>query len=117
MTTLKEKLAKLPAARRKKIAARADELALEEITLGGARKATRKTQVAVAAKLKVGQDSVSRLEKRSDMLVSTLREYVAALGGRVRLVVEFEGQPPLELNEIGKPKPAAAGRKSRTRAA
>ena len=105
MTTLRQKLASLPAARQKKIAARAEELALQETTLGEARKSTRKTQSVIAGRLKIGQDSVSRLKKRSDMLVSTLREYVAALGGRVRLVVEFEGQPPMELEKIGKPAP------------
>jgi transcriptional regulator with XRE-family HTH domain len=112
MTTLKQKLAGLPAARRKKIAARAAELALEETTLREARTTLRKTQQDVAKKLKVGQDSVSRLERRGDMLVSTLREYVAALGGRVRVVVEFEGHAPVELDRIGKPASKAARAKS-----
>lgn len=94
-------MAKLPAKRRAKILARADELILEETTLQQARQARGKTQTAVADSLEIGQDSVSRIEKRGDMLVSTLRDYVAAIGGKVRLVIEFEDQPPVELISLG----------------
>ena len=45
----------------------------------------QKTQADLAATLHIGQDSVSRLEKRSDMLLSTLRSYVEAMGGRLEL--------------------------------
>ena len=107
MTTLSELMAKLPAKRRAKILARADELILEEMTLQQARQARGKTQTAVADSLEIGQDSVSRIEKRGDMLVSTLRDYVAAIGGKVRLVIEFEGQPPLELISLGAKRAAA----------
>jgi len=101
MTTLSELMAKLPAKRRAKILARADELILAETTLQQARQARGKTQTAVADSLKIGQDSVSRIEKRGDMLVSTLRDYVAAIGGKVRVVIEFEDQPPVELISLG----------------
>ena len=43
----------------------------------------------------VGQESVSRMEKRSDLLLSTLRGYVRAMGGELRLVAEFPGRPPV----------------------
>ena len=110
MTTLSELMAKLPAKRRAKILARADELILEETTLQQARQARGKTQTAVADSLKIGQDSVSRIEKRGDMLVSTLRDYVAAIGGKVRVVIEFEDQPPVELIALGaKPAPTSKG--------
>jgi len=85
-------------------------LILEETTLQQARQARGKTQTAVADSLKIGQDSVSRIEKRGDMLVSTLRDYVAAIGGKVRVVIEFEDQPPVELISLGaKRTPAAQG--------
>ena len=87
---------------------RADALVLEEMTLRDAREAISKTQAGVAKRLGIGPDSVSRLEKRGDMLVSTLRDYVAAIGGTVRLVVEFKGQPPVELKKIGKVRPKNA---------
>ena len=101
-------MAKLPAKRRAKILARADELILEETTLQQARQARGKTQTAVADSLKIGQDSVSRIEKRGDMLVSTLRDYVAAIGGKVRVVIEFEDQPPVELISLGAKRTHAA---------
>src|SRR4051812_15672042 len=102
MTTLREKIASMPASQQAKIAARAKSLILEEMTLRDARKRTRKTQDTVAKRLGVGQDSISRLEKRGDMLVSTLREYVSAIGGKVRLVVEIKGEAPVELKKIGR---------------
>jgi transcriptional regulator with XRE-family HTH domain len=47
------------------------------------------TQEEVAARLQISQSNVSRLEKRRDMLVSTLREVVGAFGGELHLVAEF----------------------------
>jgi transcriptional regulator with XRE-family HTH domain len=101
MTTLREKLAGLSPERQARIRARTDALALEESTLSGARKRANVTQVGVAKRLGIGQDSVSRLEARKDMLVSTLRHYVAALGGTVRVIVEWDGQPAVELKALG----------------
>ncbi len=99
--TLDQVLAKLPAARRAKIEARVVEIIAEEKSLQDLRKAMNKTQIAMARKLKVGQDSISRLEHRADMLLSTLGEYVEALGGRLHLVVEFPDRPPVRLPELG----------------
>ncbi|MBK5956690.1 transcriptional regulator [Rhodoplanes elegans] len=101
MTTLEQKIASLPKARQAKIKARADALVAEEMALRELREAHAKTQAKVARTLGIGQDSVSRLEQRSDMLISTLRDYVAAIGGTMRLVVEFKGRPPVELNGFG----------------
>jgi len=101
MTTLRDKMARLPARRRARIKARAQKLIAEETSLQALRKAHQKTQEKVATTLGIGQDSVSRLEQRSDMLLSTLREYVAAIGGSVRLLVEFKGKPAIELKGLG----------------
>jgi transcriptional regulator with XRE-family HTH domain len=111
MTTLRDKMAQLPARRRVRVEARAQELIAEETSLQALRKAHRKTQDKVAAELGIGQDSVSRLEQRSDMLLSTLREYVAAIGGRVRLLVEFKGKPSIELKGLGTLDAGAPGRR------
>lgn len=81
MTTLQEKMAALPASRRARVMTRTAQLVDEENALRQLREAHQKTQSKVAKKLGIGQDSVSRLEKRSDMVISTLRDYVAALGG------------------------------------
>jgi transcriptional regulator with XRE-family HTH domain len=101
MTTLRDKMGELPAPRRARIKVRARELIAEETSLQALRKAHQKTQEKVASTLGIGQDSVSRLEQRSDMLLSTLREYVAAIGGSVRLLVEFKGKPAIELKGLG----------------
>ena len=95
--TLVQVFAKLPKARRAKIEARVAELIAEEKSLHDLRKAMNKTQVAIAAKLRMGQDSVSRLEHRTDMLLSTLGDYVKAMGGELHLVVEFPDRPPVRL--------------------
>ena len=118
MTTLREKMAQLPARRRARVEARAQELIAEETSLRALRRAHRKTQEKVAAELGIRQDSVSRLEQRSDMLLSTLREYVAAIGGSVRLLVEFKGQPAIELKGLGAIAPSGTvrGRKVGRRA-
>ncbi len=113
MTTLQEKLAALPASRRARVMARTAQLVDEESALRQLREAHQKTQARVAKKLGIGQDSVSRLEKRSDMLISTLCDYVAALGGRMRLVVEFDDQPPIELQSLGVLKRQAASVRQR----
>ena len=57
---------KLPEDERAKIEARAQELIAEEMSLRNLRKAIGKTQQAVAKRLKVGQDAVSKIETRSD---------------------------------------------------
>ncbi len=78
---LKDIMDKLPAHRRRKVEERARALIAEEMTLRDLRKARAQTQKSMAKKLKIGQDGVSRLEQRSDLLLSTLRDYVSALGG------------------------------------
>jgi len=43
----------------------------------------------MAALLGVEQENVSRIERRADLLLSTLASYVAAMGGKLRLIAEF----------------------------
>lgn len=57
------------------------------------RKAAQMTQVEVARKLGVGQGVVSRLERRSDMLLSTLYDYLTATGAdSASIVVTVHGR-------------------------
>jgi transcriptional regulator with XRE-family HTH domain len=58
------------------------------------------TQEEVAARLQISQSNVSRLEKRRDMLVSTLREVVEAFGGELHLVAEFP-DGSVEIKQFG----------------
>jgi transcriptional regulator with XRE-family HTH domain len=89
-------LKNLPPQRQKKIERRAAELA----TLKDLRLAMKRTQEDLAAALHIGQDSVSRLEKRSDMLLSTLRSYVEAMGGNLELVARFPDRPPVIIEQL-----------------
>ena len=45
--------------------------------------------------LHVKQESISKLEKRSDLMLSTLRSYIIAMGGNLKLVVEFPNRSPI----------------------
>jgi len=91
---------KLPPAQRRKVEARAAQLIAEEMTLRELRHARKLTQVRVAKSLGISQDSVSRLEKRSDLLLSTLRKTVKAMGGSLSLVAEFPDRAPVVLSGI-----------------
>lgn len=62
---------------------------LERIGFGKLCQARHQTQVAITERLKIPQGAVSRMEKRSDLLLSTLREYVGALGGKLELRAVF----------------------------
>jgi DNA-binding XRE family transcriptional regulator len=95
-----DKIRKLRPAQRKKVEARAAELMTEEMTLRELRRARKLTQVRMAKALGITQDSVSRLEKRSDLLLSTLRKTVKAMGGNLSLVAEFPDRPPVVLSGI-----------------
>jgi len=78
--------------RRKKIAARAAQLIAEEMTLQELRRARKLTQVRMAKALGIGQDGVSKLEKRSDLLLSTLRKTVE-LSSRTAIRWSFPALP------------------------
>jgi len=111
--TLKDKMKDLSPAQRKKVEARAAELIAEEMTLRELRHARKLTQVKMAKMLGVAQDSVSRLEKRSDLLLSTLRKTVEAMGGNLSSVAEFPDRAPVVLSGIAgdDPKPKPTSRK------
>src|SRR5665811_283783 len=94
------KIRKLHPAQRKKVEARAAQLIAEEMTLRELRHARKLTQVRMAKTLGITQDGVSRLEKRSDLLLSTLRKSVEAMGGKLSLVAEFPDRAPVVLSGI-----------------
>lgn len=100
MKTLTQKLGALTRARRKRVEARAAALIAEEMTLQELRQARKLTQVRLAKALGISQDGVSRLEKRSDLLLSTLRKSVEAMGGNLSLVAEFPDREPVVLSGI-----------------
>ena len=93
-------LAGLDPAERRKVEELAAEFISEEMTLRELRKARQLTQVSVARELGVSQDAVSRMEQRSDLLLSTLRRTVEAMGGSLSLIARFPDRPPVELSGI-----------------
>ncbi len=94
---LDDVMAALPKDRQKRVEVRAMELA----TLKDLRQAVQQTQEQMAAALGVRQDTISRLEKRSDMLLSTMRHYVESMGGKLELVAKFPDRPPVVIDHIG----------------
>jgi DNA-binding XRE family transcriptional regulator len=112
-TNVDDVIKKLSPAQRKKVETRAAQLIAEEMTLRELRHARKLTQVRVAKKLGITQDSVSRLEKRSDLLLSTLRKTVEAMGGNLSLVAEFPDREPVVLSGIAEdePGPKPVGRR------
>lgn len=105
---LEQVLAKLPAKRRAKVEQRAAELA----TLKDLRQAVQQTQEELASALGVGQDTISRLEQRSDMLLSTLKRYVEAMGGTLDRVARFPNRPPMVIEQIADKNPSRLHRGS-----
>ncbi len=93
-------IAGLDPAERRKVEELAAEFIAEEMTLRELRKARKLTQVSVARELGISQDAVSRLEQRSDVLLSTLRRTVEAMGGSLSLIARFPDRPPVELSGI-----------------
>jgi DNA-binding XRE family transcriptional regulator len=113
VTNVDDKIKKLSPAQRKKVEVRTAEMIAEEMTLRELRQARKLTQVRMAKKLGITQDSVSRLEKRSDLLLSTLRKTVEAMGGNLSLVAEFPDREPVVLSGIAEddPGPKPTGRR------
>ena len=101
--TLDQMIGNLSPERREKIAERTKQLISEEHALRRMREARGLTQVRIAELMRIRQDSVSRLESRSDLLLSTLKSYVEAMGGSLRLTVEFPDGVSAELASLGEP--------------
>jgi transcriptional regulator with XRE-family HTH domain len=95
--TLASKLKSLPIARRKKINKRAKELIEEEMTLRELRKTLELTQAEMSNKLHMKQEAISRLERRSDLLLSTLISYIEAMGGKLNITAKFPNRPAIKV--------------------
>jgi transcriptional regulator with XRE-family HTH domain len=91
----------LPDEERLAIEARYQELQDEYLTLQELRKALDLTQTDLAGALEINQVNISRLEKRSDLKLSTLRDYLKGLGGTLKLVVDFPGKPSVVIQGLG----------------
>lgn len=99
--------------RRDRIKKRSEELIAEELALRDLRRSKQLTQSEVAHRLGGRQVYISRLESRADMKLSTLRDYVGAIGGDLHLIVSFPEGSAVRLKDIGDTS-AAAKRPART---
>ena len=96
---------------------RAAELIAEELNLRELRRLRKLTQVRLSKKLKIGQEGVSRMEKRTDLYLSTLRSYVEGVGGELTLLVRFPDQQPVFLAGFGDAEGKKTAKKKTRRAA
>ena len=100
-TTLRDKMQGLSPERRARIDAETERLHAEYKTLQELRKARELTQVEIAKTLNIRQATVAQMEKRSDLMISTLRGYIEGMGGTLKLVVEFPDRAPVQIGGIG----------------
>ena len=97
---LKKVIAGFSPTRIKNIKSRAKELVAEELALRDIRKSRALTQEQVAKRLGGKQVYVSRMENRLDVKISTLREYVHAIGGELQLMVTFPGGTKAKIKDL-----------------
>jgi hypothetical protein len=79
-----------------------------EMPLDELREAREMTQVHLARILKVNQAAVSKMERRTDMYISTLQGFVRAMGGELKIIARFP-DGTVEINQFESVKKAAAG--------
>lgn len=80
-----------------------------EMPLDELREAREMTQVHLARILKVNQAAVSKMERRTDMYISTLQNFVRAMGGELKIIARFP-DGTVEINQFESVKKVAAGR-------
>jgi predicted transcriptional regulator len=100
LVSVDELMAALPEKRRKAIEARGAELLAKidrRMTLKEMRKGQKISQATVAESLGIGQMQISRLEQRKDPRLSTMQRTVAAMGGKLTMLVTFPDQEPMVL--------------------
>ena len=93
-------LADLPKERREKIKATAKKYIREYKTLAELRKALGITQEMIASHQGVKQVNISNLERRNDMLLSTLHRYVESLGCKLEINIRVSGKEVVQVKNI-----------------
>jgi DNA-binding XRE family transcriptional regulator len=99
--TREDIMAGLPKARRARIDARAAALAGEVEGLKALRELAERSQEQIAQALGIKQPSVLKIERQTDLYLSTLRRFVEAAGGTLELRVELPGKGVLHLTGMG----------------
>jgi DNA-binding XRE family transcriptional regulator len=99
--SLNEFIAELPAGEQAEIEARYQVLKQEVEGLRELRQIAGKAQADIATALNIKQPSVSKIEKQTDMYLSTLRSYVEAIGGKLELIVKLPTRPSFTIQHLG----------------
>jgi DNA-binding XRE family transcriptional regulator len=99
--THEEIMAGLPRQRREAIEARSAELHREVEGLKALRLLAERSQEQIAQALGVKQPSVLKIERQTDLYLSTLRRFVEAAGGTLELRVELPGKGVMHLTGMG----------------
>ena len=99
--THEDLMARLPKDRQTRIKAHAAELRAEIEGLKALRKLAQRSQEQIAQSLGIKQPSVVKIEKQTDLYLSTLRRFVEAAGGTLELRVELPGTGPFTLTGVG----------------
>jgi transcriptional regulator with XRE-family HTH domain len=97
---IKDYIASLPQERQQTIHQEALRIIEEELSLQALRKARARSQKQVGEKLKVKQAEVSKIERRTDLYVSTLRHYIEAVGGELEIIARFPDRPPVRISQF-----------------
>lgn len=98
--TLNDYMQALPPERKEKVEKRAAELIAEEMSLQELRKAKEQSQQKLAEILHVKQSEISKIEHRTDMYVSTLRDYIEAMGGTLEITASFPQCRPVKITQF-----------------
>ena len=64
------------------------------------RKTLHRSQTEITEKLHIKQAAVSKIEKRTDMYVSTLRSFIEAMGGSLEIVAKFPNGNPVRISQF-----------------
>lgn len=99
--TLDELMAELSPEQRARVEARTAQLRAEIEGLKALRKLAARSQEQIARSLGVTQPAIVKIERQTDLYLSTLRRFVEAAGGTLELRVELPGTGPFTLTGIG----------------
>lgn len=113
--TVEELVSALPEDRRERVGARYRDLKAEVEGLRELRNLAGKAQAEIADVLNIKQPSVSKIERQTDLYLSTLRSYVEAIGGELDLVVRLPSRPPLRIRGLSEAGPELTARPRRSR--
>jgi len=91
----------MPAESQMHIAERSAELHAEVEGLKALRKLAQRSQEQVAQSLGIKQPGVAKIERQTDLYLSTLRRFVEAAGGTLELRVELPGTGVIHLTGMG----------------